>query len=109
MERLRRRDVLLGGVTVIGASLFQGGSALAQSGATGEKLIPWIDQPPPVPAAAAAVKALTRGEDLDTWITPADKFFCIGHYNIPVIDAKAWRLDVTGLVTKPLTLTFDEL
>ena len=27
MERLQRRDVLLGGVTVVGAALFQGGSA----------------------------------------------------------------------------------
>ena len=44
---------------------------------------------------------------MDSWITPNDKFFCIGHYNIPAIDAKAWRLDVTGLVAKPLTLTLD--
>ena len=108
MERLQRRDVLLGGVSAVGAVLFQR-NALAQTGATSEKLIPWIDQPPPVPAAAAAVKALTRGEDLDSWITPTDKFFCIGHYNIPVIDAAAWRLDVTGLVAKPLTLTLDQL
>jgi len=108
MEDLRRRDVLMGGGAFAGVTLLQG-SALAQSGPASDRLIPWIDQPPPVPHAAKAVKALTRGEDLDAWITPNDKFFCIGHYNVPAIDEKAWRLDVTGLVAKPLTFTLNEL
>jgi DMSO/TMAO reductase YedYZ molybdopterin-dependent catalytic subunit len=108
MKELQRRNVLLGGGAAAGVALLQG-SAFAQLSSAGEKLIPWIDQPPPVPAAAAAIKALTRVEDLDSWITPNDKFFCIGHYNIPAIDAKAWRLDVTGLIAKPLMLTLDEL
>ena len=108
MVELQRRDVLLGGGAATGVALIQG-SVLAQLGSAGERLIPWIDQPPPVPAAAAAVKALTRGEDLDSWITANDKFFCIGHYNVPTIDEKAWRLELTGLVGKPLTLSLGEL
>ncbi len=108
MKELQRRDVLLAVGAAAGVALLQGG-ALAQSSSAGEKLIPWIDPPLPVPAAAAAVKAVTRMEDLDAWITPNDKFFCIGHYNIPAIDAKAWRLDITGLVAKPSTRTLDEL
>ena len=108
MVELQRRDVLLGGGAAAGVALIQG-SVLAQLGSAGERLIPWIDQPPPVPAAAAAVKALTRGEDLDSWITANDKFFCIGHYNVPTIDEKAWRLELTGLVGKPLTLSLSEL
>ena len=102
-EELRRRDVLLGGGAVAGMSLLQAG-ALAQSGPTNETLIPWIDQPPPVPPAAKALKALTRSEELDSWITPNDKFFCIAHYDVPAIDEKSWRLEIAGLVAKPLTL-----
>ena len=108
MEELRRRDVLLGSSAVAGIALLQRG-ALAQSGPTSEKLVPWIDQPVPVPATAKAIKALTRGEDLDSWITPNDKFFCIAHYDVPAIVEKAWRLEVTGLVAKPLTFTLNEL
>jgi DMSO/TMAO reductase YedYZ molybdopterin-dependent catalytic subunit len=108
MEELRRRDVLLGSSAVAGIALLQGG-ARAQSGPASEKLVPWIDQPAPVPATAKGVKALTRGEDLDSWITPDDKFFCIAHYDVPAIDEKAWRLEVTGLAAKPLTFTLNEL
>jgi hypothetical protein len=59
-EELRRRDVLLGGGATASIALLQA-SALAQSGPISGTLIPWIDQPPPVPPAAKAVKALSRG------------------------------------------------
>lgn len=104
-SELQRRAVLSGAIA--GAALLHG-RAFAQSGAN--KVIPWSDQPPPVPAPLANVaKGLTRWEDLDAWITPNDKFFSIAHYNRPVIDEKAWRLDVDGMVAKPATLTLNEL
>src|SRR5277367_3953187 len=103
---LQRRTVL--GGAIIGASLLQG-RAYAQVG-TGQKVIPWSDQPPPVPPPLAnVVKGLTRWEDLDSWITPNDKFFSIAHYDRPVVDEKAWRLDVAGMVAKPLTLALADL
>src|SRR5207249_4814106 len=40
---------------------------------------------------------------------PNDRFFSIAHYGVPAIDEKTWRLDVTGLVAKPLTFTVKEL
>jgi DMSO/TMAO reductase YedYZ molybdopterin-dependent catalytic subunit len=89
-------------------ALVQGG-AIAQTGSVTEKLIPWIDQPAQVPPTAKGIRALTRGEDLDSWITPNDKFFCIAHYDVPTIDDKAWRLEVAGLVAKPLTYTLNEV
>jgi DMSO/TMAO reductase YedYZ molybdopterin-dependent catalytic subunit len=101
-----QRRAVLGGA-IAGAALLHG-RAFAQSGAN--KVIPWSDQPPPVPAPLANVaKGLTRWEDLDSWITPNDKFFSIAHYNRPVIDENAWRLDVDGMVAKPTTLTLNEL
>ena len=87
---MQRRDLLRSGA--LAGIAFLSDRAFAQSGATGDKLIPWSDQPPPVPAPLENVaKGLTRWEDLDSWITPNDKFFSIAHYNRPQIDAKAWR------------------
>ena len=97
---MQRRDLLQSGA-LAGIALLSD-RAFAQSGAAGEKLIPWSDQPPPVPPPLEnVIKGLTRWEDLDSWITPNDKFFSIAHYNRPAIDAKAWRLDVSGHVGQP--------
>jgi DMSO/TMAO reductase YedYZ molybdopterin-dependent catalytic subunit len=58
------------------------------------------------------VSNLPRWEELDSWITPNAKFFRVAHYqgpSGPLLDEKAWKLEVTGLVKRPLTLTFGEL
>jgi DMSO/TMAO reductase YedYZ molybdopterin-dependent catalytic subunit len=106
VEEIFRRDLLVGAGSAAALGLINGG-AFAQTGA--EKIIPWLDQPQPVPPAAAAIKALTPWEQLDAWITPNEKFFSIAHYNVPEIDEKTWRLEIGGLVSKPLTFTLDEL
>lgn len=109
MEQLQRRDLLLRGGAVAGMALLHGG-AFAQTAASGATLIPWSDQPPPVPPPVAGIiRAQTPWERLDSWITPNDKFFAIGHYNWPEIDAKTWRLEVAGLVGKPVSLSLSEL
>jgi DMSO/TMAO reductase YedYZ molybdopterin-dependent catalytic subunit len=103
---LQRRTVLSGAVAA--AALLQS-HAFAQSGPI-PKIIPWSDQPPAVPPPLEnVVKGVTPWEDLDSWITPNDKFFSIAHYDRPVIDAKAWRLDVAGTVAKPSTFTLADL
>ena len=45
----------------------------------------------------------------DDFITPADRFFTRSHAPTPVIDPRVWRLDVTGLVERPIMLTLDDL
>ena len=105
---MQRRELLRSG-TLAGIALLAD-RALAQSGATGGNLIPWSDQPPSVPPPLENVaKGLARWEDLESWITPNDKFFSIAHYNRPQIDDKTWRLGVSGLVDHPSTLTLDKL
>jgi DMSO/TMAO reductase YedYZ molybdopterin-dependent catalytic subunit len=105
---MQRRDLLRSG-GLAGIAMLSG-RAFAQSGAAGDKTMPWSDQPPPVPPPLKNVaKGLTRWEDLGSWITPNDKFFSIAHYNRPQVDAKAWRLDVSGQVGQPTTLSLDQL
>jgi DMSO/TMAO reductase YedYZ molybdopterin-dependent catalytic subunit len=106
MLTLQRRTVLSGAIA--GAALLQR-SAYAQSGPS-LKVIPWSDQPPPVPPPLANVaQGITPWESLDAWITPNDKWFSIAHYDRPVIDEKAWRLDVAGMVAEPSTMTLADL
>jgi DMSO/TMAO reductase YedYZ molybdopterin-dependent catalytic subunit len=74
----------------------------------GEEVLPWLDQPAPNPVPDVVGQPL-RWEALDSYLTPADRFFSVAHYGQPALDAQAWRLEVGGLVDRPLTLTLADL
>lgn len=74
----------------------------------GETVLPWLDQPAPNPIPDIA-GSLLKWEDLDSWITPNEKFFTIRHYAQPQIDQQAWRLQIHGLVQRPMTLSLADL
>ena len=50
-------------------------------------------------------------EELDSWLTPPEKFHYVAHYGVPTsgLDAGSWHVGVSGLVAKPLSLTLAEL
>jgi len=74
----------------------------------GETVIPWADQPPPLTDDPTTLTQLVW-EELDSWVTPNDKFFGVTHFEWPKVDAATWALQVDGLVEKPLSLTLDDL
>ena len=45
----------------------------------GGQVIPWLDQPPPNPVPQITGNLL-QWEALDSFLTPADKFFYVQHY-----------------------------
>ena len=94
----------LAGVTVLHTPF------LAQAFPTrpGEEVVQWMNQRPanPVPDV---VRNQLQWEELDSWLTPNNKFFSVAHYNWPVIDEASWTLEVTGLVTRPLSLNLSEI
>jgi hypothetical protein len=45
---------------------------------------------------AEALKAMTRWEALDSWITPNDKFFSVIHTGVPTTAESAWHGRQTG-------------
>lgn len=46
---------------------------------------------------------------LDGFITPVDRFFVRGHFSIPHIDLKTWRLKIEGDAETPFELNYDEV
>ena len=113
VERIDRRRFLvrLGGatavVTVIGAIVGELSEVMHKrvSAAIGKDL-PWSSTHP-LPDADAAVKPVpgTRPE-----FTPLEQHYRIDIDTVPlVIDPQQWRLNIIGLVEKPIALTLDEL
>ncbi len=47
--------------------------------------------------------------ELDSWLTPNDRFYIRSHSPVPKIDLVSWELRVEGAVTSPLALTHDDL
>jgi DMSO/TMAO reductase YedYZ molybdopterin-dependent catalytic subunit len=109
MPDLSRRDFVITGTAAIAALTASEATPVhAFPGQPGDEVIPWLDQPPPNPVPDAVANQL-QWEQLNSWLTPNDKFFSIAHYNRPVIDAERWKLEVGGLVKRPRTFTLNEL
>ena len=84
------------------------GLAQAFPSRPGEEVLPWADQPAPNPVPER-VGGLRRWEELNAYLTPTGRHFTVVHYGQPAVDARAWRLEVGGLVQRPLTLTLEAL
>jgi len=80
--------------------------ALAQ----GETDVPFTDLPknfnPANPAAATRQLDIRK---IDGMLTPKDQFFAMQHLNKPEIDPAAYRLKITGMVTRPAELSLAQL
>jgi sulfane dehydrogenase subunit SoxC len=51
----------------------------------------------------------TPAEVLPRYITPADGVFVLAHFGIPRLQAGQWRLEIEGLVDRPMSLSLDEV
>ncbi len=109
MQDMDRRTLLKGsGAAFAGLTVMQvAGPARAFPSRQGdETVLPWLDQPPEPPFT---IPNQLKWEELDSWLTPADNFFVVSHYNQPAIKAADWRLRIGGLVARPRTLTLADL
>jgi DMSO/TMAO reductase YedYZ molybdopterin-dependent catalytic subunit len=63
-------------------------------------------------AAAATAALFQRIKGLPPEVTPTDKFYVVSKNPPgldPRLDASRWRLEITGLVAKPVVLTYEQL
>ena len=109
MSSLNRREVIASGSAAVAALVFLESARFAGAfpSRPGETVIAWLDQPPP--GADPCCDTQLVWENLDSWITPNDKFFAVSHFNRPVIDDNSWKLEIDGLVQKPLSLTLADI
>lgn len=78
--------------------------------AQGEADVPFTDIPATFnPAPADGARRMLDIRKIDGLITPSDQFFFIQHYNKPEIDPAAFKLKLTGLVSKPAELSLADL
>ena len=107
-SHISRRELLIQGSTaLIGWALIHSPLfAHAFPSRDGEELVPFLDGPP---TPSSSERQLLDWSQLDSWITPNDKFFRVSHYGMPKIDEADWKLEVTGLVKRPLSLTLSDI
>jgi DMSO/TMAO reductase YedYZ molybdopterin-dependent catalytic subunit len=108
-SELTRRDALKAGaagaaglsvLTVAGPA-----AAFPAAEAATTVVVPWLDQPAPVPEPVRGAIRQLRWEDLDSRITPTGEHFVVSHYGVPQLSAASWRLSVGGMVARPLVLS----
>ena len=106
-----RRDVLKQGLALAGLSVFGLPEWAFPALAQGETVVPFTDIDPPEKFNATPTpdRRLFDVRTIDGPITPKDKFFTTQHYGHPEVDPAAFRLKVSGLVDKPLSLSLDDL
>jgi DMSO/TMAO reductase YedYZ molybdopterin-dependent catalytic subunit len=104
-----RRDVIKGGVSLIGLSLLASIEHVLPVLAQGETLVPFTDLPNQNFQTVTGVDRRIQDVRKVTAFTPKDEFFTTQHYGHPEIDPAAFRLKVTGLVDRPQSLSLDEL
>lgn len=67
-----------------------------------EEPVPFLDMP------RTGEKSLDW-ESLNEWLTPQEQAFNVQHYGIPEFDPNDFKLEIGGLVDRPMTFTLDDL
>ncbi|MFN7937489.1 MAG: sulfite oxidase [Bryobacteraceae bacterium] len=99
MQRRGRREFLA--LTALSPAFTRFAQAMAEDG---EQMIPFLDTRPFNPE-----RPTLKWDELTSWTTPADQRFRVGHYGFPDVDTANWKLEVKGLVDRPLTLSLDDI
>lgn len=106
IRAITRREMIKDSVTLAALAFAQYPLSLfgAPDPTEGATVIPFLDVQPMDPK-----RPMTKWEDLTTWITPNEKVFAVNHYGTPNVDLQKWRLDISGLVQKPQTLSLSDI
>ena len=108
-KQTTRREILKGGLAVAGLGVLGFPEWALPALAQGETLVPFTDLPDNVNLTPAADRRIIDISTIAGQFTPRDQFFTTQHYGHPDVDPVAYRLKVSGLVNRPLSLSLDEL
>lgn len=105
-EMISRREVIRRGGTVAAAATVFPSDFMERLAriSSQEAIIPWTN----APAAGGRVNTLDW-QALDSWVTPTEQLFSVGHYGTPELDVAEWGLEIAGMVERPMFLTLDDI
>src|SRR5687767_15921952 len=106
--RRSRRDMLRDSLAVTSLALLNVPEWVLPALAQGETVLPFADSPATFPPPGP-VNRQYDVRTIDGPFTPADRFFTTQHYGHPPVDPATFRLKVTGLLNRPLSMALDEL
>jgi len=104
-----RRDILKSTLAVAGLSVFGLSEWQWPALAQGETLVPFTDMPDNVVTVTGPDRRIIDIRKIYGPFTPKDQFFTTQHYGHPEVNPGTFRLKVSGLVDRPLSLSLDEL
>jgi len=104
-----RREILKGSLVVAGLGALGVPEWAFPVLAQGESVVPFTDMPDNVVLVTAPDRRIIDIRKIDGPFTPKDQFFTTQHYGHPNVDAAAFRLKVSGLVDRPVSLSLDDL
>ena len=104
-----RRDILRGGLAVAGLGVLGLPDWVLPALAQGEVDVPFADFPANFNPTPAVDRRALDVRKISGAFTPPDQFFTTQHYGHPAIDPAAFRLQVSGLVDRPVSLSLADL
>lgn len=107
-KQTTRRDMLRGSLAVVGLGVLGLPEWVLPALAQSETVVPFTDMPENFPTGTAERRVYDLRK-IDGPFTPADQFYTVQHYGHPKVDPAAFRLKVTGLVNRSLSLSVEEL
>jgi DMSO/TMAO reductase YedYZ molybdopterin-dependent catalytic subunit len=103
-----RRGILRGTLAAAGLGMLGIPEWVLPALAQGDTLVPFTDAPPNFPNPGPVNRQYDI-RTIDGPLTPVDKFFTTQHYGHPEIDPTTYRLKLTGLLNRPVSLSLEEL
>jgi DMSO/TMAO reductase YedYZ molybdopterin-dependent catalytic subunit len=107
--RRTRRDMLKETLALAGLGLVALPEWVLPALAQGDTIVPFLDFPDRVITNPAVDRRIIDIRAINGPITPKDQFFTTQHYGHPKVDVATYKLQVSGLVDRPLTLSLDDL
>ena len=104
-----RRDILKTGLALAGLGLAGIPKWVLPALADGERVVPFLDFPERVVTNPAEDRRIIDIRTINGPFTPKDQWFTTQHYGHPKVDVANYKLRVSGLVDRPLSLSLDDL
>lgn len=106
-QPMTRRQIVRISVGAMAAAIASGAATAFgfAEPADGDELIPFLNRQPDTRGGQLQWEKLSP----DQWLTPTRTVYHVSHYGVAKVDEAGWKLNVSGLVDKPLSLTLDEI